>query len=99
MKAEVTSPKSHPQSNSSSVVSRNSPNGRAISQDIMDFERFSYMDFKQITPLIIKQMILKSESMMSKYLFERNSKWTTEENRQEYVKLPIFRSTKLSTMI
>lgn len=26
---------------------------------------------------------------MSKYLYERNSKWTTEENRQEYVNIPL----------
>lgn len=30
-------------------------------------------------------MILKSELLMTKYLYERNSKWTSEEHRQEYL--------------
>jgi hypothetical protein len=30
-------------------------------------------------------MIMKSEWMMTKYLYERNSKWTSEEARQDYV--------------
>ena len=55
--------------------------------DCTDFERFSYMDFQRVTGVVVKQMILKSESMMSRYLFERNSKWTSEENRQDYVRL------------
>jgi hypothetical protein len=57
------------------------------------------MDFGRVTGAVVKQMILKSESMMSKYLFERNSKWTPEENRQDYVRLPLFRSLRSSHMI
>ena len=52
------------------------------------------MEFGRVTVAVVKQMILKSESMMSKYLFERNSKWTSEDNRQEYVPLSPFRSTR-----
>jgi hypothetical protein len=52
------------------------------------------MDFGRVTGAVVKQMILKSESMMSKYLFERNSKWTPEENRQDYVRSPLFRSPR-----
>ena len=40
---------------------------------------------------MIRLMILKSEFMMSKYLYERNSKWTSEELRQEYVRVDLFR--------
>jgi|LakMenE18May11ns_1017448.scaffolds.fasta_scaffold8715884_1 hypothetical protein len=46
--------------------------------DINEFDKFNYMEYKNVSPQIIRMMILKSEWMMSRYLFERNSKWTSE---------------------
>jgi hypothetical protein len=49
------------------------------------FDRLAYGEYERATPGVIRLMILKSEWMMTKYLYERNSKWIGEEQRQEYV--------------
>lgn len=53
--------------------------------DINEYDRFVYGEYELITPSIVKLMILKGEWMMTKYLYERNSKWISEEQRLEYV--------------
>lgn len=46
--------------------------------DTTDFEKFVYSEYHEVTPHLIRLMILKSEWMMTKYLYERVSKWTSE---------------------
>jgi hypothetical protein len=56
-----------------------------------DFDRFAYGEYRLATPEVIRLMILKSEWLMTKYLYERNSRWISEEQRQDYVNVELFR--------
>ena len=59
-----------------------------------DFDRFAYGEYKLATPEVIRLMILKSEWLMTKYLYERNSRWISEEQRQDYVNVELLRLPK-----
>ena len=66
------------------VKSREEENIPESSKKVLEpneYDKFVYGEYKLATPEIIRLMILKSEWMMTKYLYERNSKWTAEELR------------------